>query len=40
MNKKLDVLIAVVVFLIVVIIGIIIGYFLSNGVGAWKKDLH
>lgn len=32
MNKKLDVIIAIVVFLIVVILGIIIGYFLFKGI--------
>lgn len=31
-NKKLDIIIAVVVFLIVVIMGIIVGYYLSKGV--------
>ena len=31
-NKKLDIIIAVVVFLIVVIIGIIVGYYLYIGV--------
>lgn len=32
MDKKIDVMIAIVVFLIIVCIGIIIGYFLSKGV--------
>lgn len=32
MDKKIDVIIAIVVFLIIVSIGIIIGYFLSKGV--------
>ena len=32
MDKKLDVLIAIIVFLIIVVIDIVIGYFLSQGV--------
>ena len=32
MEKKLDIIIAIVVFLIIVIVGIIIGYYLYKGV--------
>jgi len=32
MDKKLDVIIAIVVFLIIVILGIVIGYFLFNSI--------
>ena len=32
MDKKLDVFIAIIVFLIIVIVGIIVGYYLSTGV--------
>jgi len=32
MDKKLDVIIAIVLFLIIVILGIVIGYFLFNSI--------